>query len=127
MIYSKDRDSRVKDTGEVFTPPELVNKMLNELNYNWEKKEPRTFLDPTCGTGNFLVELAKRGIHPEFIYGVDLMTDNIIIAHERLKEIHLQNGIKLDDIIFHQNRNIIQGDALTYSYDFWENNELEVW
>ena len=125
MHYSKDRDKRVKDTGEVFTPPALVNKMLDELNYNWKKKEPRTFLDPTCGSGNFLVEIAKRGIHPEFIYGVDLMPDNITTTHKRLKEIHLRNGVKLDDITFHQNRNIVQGDALTYDYNFWEKPELE--
>ena len=125
MHYSKDRDSRVKDTGEVFTPPALVNKMLDELNYDWINKPKRTFLDPTCGSGNFLVELAKRGIHPEFIYGVDLMPDNIATTHKRLQEIHLQNGIKLDDIIFHHNRNIVQDDALTYDYSFWEKPELE--
>ena len=50
MHYSKDRDDRVKDTGEVFTPPELVNKMLNQLDYDWDTLPERTFLDPTCGS-----------------------------------------------------------------------------
>ena len=128
MHYSKDRDDRVKDTGEVFTPPELVNKMLNQLDYDWETLPERTFLDPTCGSGNFLVELAKRGVKPEFIFGVDLMADNIITCHKRLKEIHLENGVDSDEIDYHQNRNIIQGDALEYDYTFWEKPDLdEMW
>ena len=128
MHYSKDRDSRVKETGEVFTPPELVNKMLNELNYDWENKPQRTFLDPTCGSGNFLVEIAKRGIHPENIYGVDLMQDNIDTTKSRLLDIHLANGVSIEDIEFHQERNLVQGDALTYfdgPCQFWESSELE--
>jgi len=128
MHYSKDRDSRVKETGEVFTPPELVNKMLNELDYDWENKPQRTFLDPTCGSGNFLVEIAKRGIHPENIYGVDLMQDNIDTTKSRLLDIHLANGVSIEDIEFHQERNLVQGDALTYDYSFWETPELEeIW
>ena len=128
MHYSKDRDSRVKETGEVFTPPELVNKMLNELDYDWKNKPKRTFLDPTCGSGNFLVEIAKRGIHPEFIYGVDLMQDNIDTTKKRLQEIHLENGVSPEDIEYHHSRNLVQGDALTYDYSFWETPELEeIW
>ena len=128
MHYSKDRDSRVKETGEVFTPPELVNKMLDELDYDWVNKPKRTFLDPTCGSGNFLVEIAKRGIHPEFIYGVDLMQDNIDTTKLRLLNIHLANGVSIEDIEFHQERNLVQGDALTYDFSFWETPELEeIW
>jgi len=125
MHYSKDRDSRVKDTGEVFTPPELVNKMLDQLDYDWETLPDRTFMDPTCGSGNFLVELAKRGVPPENIYGVDLMPDNIQTCHKRLQEIHLENGRELDNIEYHQNRNIVQGDALTYDYNFWKKPDLD--
>ena len=111
--YSDARDERVKDTGEVFTPPELINEMLDELDYDWDKMPDRTFLDPTCGSGNFLVELAKRGVHPKNIFGVDLMQDNVDKTKERLAEIfksqkkhykkHLENNIK-------------QGDALTFDY-----------
>jgi site-specific DNA-methyltransferase (adenine-specific) len=128
--YSEDRDERVKDTGEVFTPPELVNKMLNELDYDWNQdplKSGKTFLDPTCGSGNFLVEIAKRGIQPKNIYGVDLMPDNVEITHKRLRKIFLDNGYKLEDINFHMDRNIVQGDALTYHYDFWQHDDLDEW
>ncbi len=127
MHYSENRDERVKETGEVFTPAILVNKMLEELNYDWVKKPPKTFIDPTCGSGNFLVELAKRGIHPEFIYGVDLMEDNVKTTHKRLKEIHLKNQIPENIIDFHQNRNIIQADALTYHYNFHLHDDMDAW
>jgi len=45
---------------EVFTPPSLVNKMLDLLpNEIWKDKNI-TFLDPVCKTGVFLREIAKR-------------------------------------------------------------------
>jgi hypothetical protein len=43
MFYSEKRDERVNDTAEVFTPPELVNKMLDELDYDWEALPDKTF------------------------------------------------------------------------------------
>jgi len=128
MHYSEDRDERVKDSGEIFTPSALVQKMLNELDYDWtqcHRSSTKTFLDPTMGSGNFLVELAKRKIHPKNIYGVDLMDDNVATARKRLLEIHLKNGYDTETIEYHHNRNIIQGDALTYDYNFWEVPDID--
>lgn len=45
---------------EVFTPPELVNKMLDLLPSDlWKSKDSR-FLDPVTKSGVFLREIAKR-------------------------------------------------------------------
>lgn len=45
---------------EVFTPPSVVNKMLDMLPSEiWSNKEAK-FLDPMCKTGVFLREIAKR-------------------------------------------------------------------
>ncbi len=45
---------------EVFTPPELVNQMLDMLpNELWSKKDAK-FLDPVSKSGVFLREIAKR-------------------------------------------------------------------
>ena len=126
--YSEDRDARVKDTGEVFTPPELINKMLAELDYDFANPDDtKTWLDPTCGSGNFLVELAKKGVKIKNIYGVDLMDDNVQTTKERLTKICLKNGEDLNDIEYHLSRNIVQGDALTYHYNFHEADEGGVW
>ena len=45
---------------EVFTPPEVVNKMLDMLPQELFESPDTTFLDPACKTGVFLREIAKR-------------------------------------------------------------------
>lgn len=54
---------------EVFTPPEIVNAMLDMLPQELFKNPDITFLDPACKTGVFLREIAKRlikGLEPQF-------------------------------------------------------------
>lgn len=47
---------RIKATGEVFTPLELVDEMLSKLPEEvWAPD--KTFLEPSCGDGNFLVRI----------------------------------------------------------------------
>ncbi|MBQ6263972.1 MAG: Eco57I restriction-modification methylase domain-containing protein [Clostridia bacterium] len=53
---------------EVFTPPEVVNDMLDMLPQELFKNPDTTFLDPACKTGVFLREIAKRlikGLEPQ--------------------------------------------------------------
>lgn len=45
---------------EVFTPPDVVNKMLDLLPQELFRDPNTTFLDPACKTGVFLREIAKR-------------------------------------------------------------------
>ena len=45
---------------EVFTPPEIVNQMLDMLPKELWHDKNATFLEPTCKTGVFLREIAKR-------------------------------------------------------------------
>lgn len=45
---------------EVFTPPEVVNRMLDMLPQELFESTETTFLDPCCKTGVFLREIAKR-------------------------------------------------------------------
>jgi len=115
--YSDDRDERVKETGEVFTPDSLVQKMLDSLGIDWSNPpQDKTFLDPTMGSGNFLTALAKRGIPLHNIYGVDLMPDNVETTRKRLLEICGDTETNRNTLHI----NIIQGDALKYDYDFGE-------
>ncbi len=54
---------------EVFTPPEIVNQMLDMLPQEIFRNPDTTFLDPACKTGVFLREIAKRllkGLEPQF-------------------------------------------------------------
>ncbi|MDP4279316.1 MAG: Eco57I restriction-modification methylase domain-containing protein [Dehalococcoides mccartyi] len=53
---------------EVFTPPDVVNKMLDMLPQELFHNPDTTFLDPACKTGVFLREIAKRlitGLEPQ--------------------------------------------------------------
>ena len=54
---------------EIFTPPDIVNQMLDMLPQELFSNPDTTFLDPACKTGVFLREIAKRlivGLEPQF-------------------------------------------------------------
>lgn len=93
---------RVRDLAEVFTSEREVRSMLDLVRYLSENVE-NTFLEPSCGNGNFLVAILKRKletiktkyrnqIDAEFymikavasIYGIDISEENILEARERL-------------------------------------------
>ncbi|MDR3183024.1 MAG: SAM-dependent methyltransferase [Planctomycetaceae bacterium] len=52
--------SRVKLTGQVYTPDFIVRKILDDVHYDSSDILGKTILDPACGDGRFLVEIAKR-------------------------------------------------------------------
>ena len=56
LIKSK---KRVADHGEVFTPRWLVDAMLDLVKGEAERIDAR-FLEPACGSGNFLVPIIQR-------------------------------------------------------------------
>ena len=114
----KRTKERIKDTGEVFTPTELVQKMLDKLDYDWENHDhSKTWLDPTCGNGQFLVELARRGVKAKNIYGVDIMPDNVEETKRRLRNILGDDR----ETQYYIDRNIVVGDALTFDYEgYWD-------
>src|SRR5437867_605262 len=63
--------------GEFNTPPWLVEFVINELIKNDHTAPFRRYLDPTCGSGSFLVQLLTRfmTVNPRIVYnifGVDL-------------------------------------------------------
>ena len=66
LIKSK---KRVADHGEVFTPPWLVERMLDLVKGESERIDSR-FLEPACGSGNFLVKILQRKLDTvELKYG----------------------------------------------------------
>lgn len=74
--YSKEKSNEL---GEVFTPPELINEMLNQLPRDiWEDKN-KTWFDPCAGKGNFPILVIKR----LFVH----LQEHIIDEEERLKHI----------------------------------------
>ena len=58
LVKSK---ARVRDLGEVFTPAAVVQEMLDLLpDEMWLPHPAATFLEPSCGDGNFLVAVLER-------------------------------------------------------------------
>lgn len=115
-----DRErARVKATGEVFTPTPLVQEILDQLPKEVFADATKTFLDPTCGDGQFLGEVLIRKMENgasfeqalSTVYGVDLMQDNVDLCRERL----LCGREDLRHIV---EKNIVCADGLKYKYDF---------
>ena len=121
-----DRDKlRVKKTAEVFTPQHLVTEMLDKL----ESENPelftdpdKTFIDNSCGDGEFLGEIVIRKMERSgcsleqalsTTYGIDLMEDNIEECKKRLA-----GPNPTPEILEILNKNIICADGLTYDYSF---------
>lgn len=116
LLRSQERSNAL---GEVFTPTALVLEILEELpDEQWE--EGKTFLDPTCGNGQFLAAVAiiKRELgHDDplaSIYGVDLMADNVEETKQRLLAICGDTKENRE----HLENNILCKDGLTYEYTF---------
>ena len=100
------RKTRVKKTAEVFTPDFLVKEMVDKLPKEVWKKD-KTFCDPACGDGNFLIEILsrkiKKGHNPlealKTIFGADIMSDNIAeCRHRLLKEVQKHEPITVDHV-----------------------------
>ena len=83
---------RVKATGEVFTPTELVIEIVQQLDID-QFAPGKTVIDPACGDGQFLIvalgiKMYHFGMSREDalqdIYGVDIMRDNVDLCKRRL-------------------------------------------
>src|SRR5438874_12762812 len=135
LIKSK---RRVADHAEVFTPPWLVEKMLDLVKDETERIDSR-FLEPACGSGNFLVEVLRRklaAVELKFgksdfekrhyallalmcLYGIELLPDNIAECRANLLEIFAEylNIDESDDLYraasYVLAQNLVHGDALT--------------
>jgi len=111
--------TRVKATGEVFTPTWLVEEILDEMDQSLFSDPTKTFLDPSGGDGQFLASVLYRklqnGIDFETalstLYSVDLMQDNVELCRERL----LCGREDLRHIV---EQNIVCADGLRYHYRF---------
>jgi hypothetical protein len=135
LIKSKQR---VADHGEVFTPSWLVEKMLDLVKGETERIDAR-FLEPACGSGNFLVPILQRKLaavevkfgKSEFerrhyallglmcCYGIELLADNIGECRANMLEVFSDYlNLKPSDEIYRAGShvlslNLIHGDAMT--------------
>ena len=139
QVVSKQR---VANHGEVLTGRREVNAMLDLVKSETERIDSR-FLEPACGTGNFLAEILERKLRvvearygksqldyeryailaASSVYGIDILEDNVRQCRQRLFGIFdlnylcLFKGKSHDDcresVRYILERNIIHGDALS--------------
>ena len=126
------RQQRKKGTAEEFTPPELVNEMLDKLPPEVWIDPTKTFIDPAGGNGNFVIEVLKRKLKNNHtplqalstIYSVELLQDNVEEMKQRLLDLlpplSDDDLLKAKDII---DNNIIAHDALTWDYENWRSTK----
>ena len=137
MSLIKSR-KRVADHGEVFTPAWMVDAMLDLVKDESERIDSR-FLEPACGSGNFIVKVLRRklaAVELKFgksdfekqhyallalmcIYGIELLADNIAECRANMLDI-LAEYLNIDepDDLFRAatyvlSQNLVHGDALT--------------
>jgi hypothetical protein len=135
LVKSKQR---VADHGEVFTPPWMVEAMLDLVKDESERIDSR-FLEPACGSGNFIVQILRRKLaavelkygQSDFerhhfallglmcIYGIELLADNIAECRANVLEVFAEY-LQLDgaDELYRAaayvlSQNLVHGDALT--------------
>ena len=124
LIKTKER---VKKFAEVYTPDFIVKNMCDLVPTVAEIET--TVFEPAFGNGNFLVEIYKRKlancktaedvlVTVQSVYGVELLSDNVIEAKERLWDVLRNCGIPLTQdekhtIAIVMNLNLQQGDTLT--------------
>ena len=137
MSLIKSR-KRVADHGEVFTPAWMVDAMLDLVKDESERIDSR-FLEPACGSGNFIVKVLRRklaAVECKFgksdfekqhyallalmcIYGIELLADNIAECRENMLEIFADYlNLQASDDLYRAascvlSLNLVHGDALT--------------
>lgn len=135
LVKSKQR---VADHGEVFTPAWMVEAMLDLVKDETERIDSR-FLEPACGSGNFIVQILRRKLaavelkygKSDFerrhyallalmcIYGIELLADNMTECRANVLAVFAEylNMDESDDLYRAATHvlsvNLVRGDALT--------------
>ena len=78
--------------GIYYTPQYIVEDMMRDI----ADVENKTFLDPCCGSGNFIIEAIKKGFSPENVYGFDIDENAVLITKKRIKDLC---GYKSENIV----------------------------
>lgn len=134
-------EERVRKNGEIFTPTALVNEMLDllikhqlENGKSLYEVTDGNWVDPSCGNGQFLVEVVRRKLEAghtpehalETTYGVELMPDNTGVCRVRVLQVvaeHLKQPLDIVKKKYYHivKQNIVCGEALKqWDFENWK-------
>lgn len=90
-----------KKTGSIYTPLDIVEKMMAKVEDEIWSDPTKTFCDPTCGVGNIIIPMldnrVKHGIDPTIalktMYGNELLKDSYDILMKNLEEWALAHNV----------------------------------
>ena len=98
--------------GIYYTPNEIIDDMLSGVPI----EDDTTFLDPCCGSGNFIIQAIKHGVRPENLFGFDFDSNAVEITQKRVFE---ETG-------FDASENIKQLDFLENSFQIENNKKYDL-
>ena len=96
--------------GIYYTPQYIVEDMMRDI----ADVENKTFLDPCCGSGNFIIEAIKKGFSPENVYGFDIDENAVLITKKRIK-----------DLCGYESENIVCADFLSQQVNKSTSQQVE--
>ena len=114
-----------KKTQEYFTPYSIVKRMCDKIHDDDWSDTTKTFLEPSFGSGQFVVYIVwnriQHGVDWETtlktLYGVELMADNVLECHDRVIDLLTKLNIDFDE---HTARNIMKKNLVCSDFFKWD-------
>ena len=125
----KARRKGANGTQEFFSPYSIVKKMCDKISDEDWQDPSKTFLEPCCGQGQFVIYIIWNRIQHgidwrtalETLYCVELMQDNVYETHGRI--IKLFDALDIDydeDVAMNiMLRNSVCHDFFTWNFEEW--------
>ena len=114
---------RVRDFGEVFTPTKIVKAMCDLIPEEMYSDLAKTFLEPACGEGVFLIEIFQRklayckdardGLKAlNCLFGVDIQADNVEATRRNLLAVYQERFPTANDFAMAFARAIVESHII---------------
>ena len=118
-----------KKTNEYFTPYSIVKRMCDKIPDEDWSDPTKTFLEPSFGSGQFVVYIVwnriQHGVDWETtlktLYGVELMADNVLECHDRVIDLLTKLGIEFDERTARKimKKNLVCSDFFKWDFEHW--------
>ena len=119
-----------KKTQEFFTPYSIVKRMCDKIpDEDWADHE-KTFLEPSFGSGQFVVYIVWNRIQHgidwqtalKTLYGVELMADNVLECHDRVIDLLNKLGVEFDERTARKimKKNLVCSDLFKWDFEHWK-------
>ena len=119
-----------KKTQEFFTPYSIVKRMCDKIPDEDWADPTKTFLEPSFGSGQFVVYIVWNRIQHgidwqtalKTLYGVELMADNVLECHDRVIDLLNKLGVEFDERTARKimKKNLVCSDLFKWDFEHWK-------